>query len=66
MLVRLSEDHKEEHNFPYVWCDDCGKTQPLIFQVMHVDDGGQKVGDLVCLKCKLVLATVHSRLAPST
>jgi ribosomal protein S27E len=41
--------------FPGVWCPTCNKTQPMIFEVIEVNDAA----DIVCNECKSVIATLQ-------
>jgi hypothetical protein len=43
--------------FPLVWCDTCGKTQPIVFDVMQANDkNDHDATDIVCAECKSVIA----------
>jgi hypothetical protein len=49
-------------NMTLVWCDTCGKTRPMIFDVMGADDkNDHDAVDIVCAECKSVVATLHAR-----
>ena len=50
--------------FPRVWCPTCGKTQPMIFDVMKAN-GDHDPADIVCGECKSIIATLHVQSAPS-
>jgi len=48
--------------FPLVWCDACGKAQPMIFDVMQANDkNDHHAADIVCSECKSIIATLHAR-----
>jgi phage terminase large subunit GpA-like protein len=52
-----------EH-FSLVWCDACGKTQPMIFDVMQANDrNDHDAADIICAACKSIIATLHARSA---
>jgi transcription initiation factor TFIIIB Brf1 subunit/transcription initiation factor TFIIB len=44
-----------------IYCENCGKRVPLEIDHMRSDDLNGDViwGDLVCSKCKLVIATLE-------
>ncbi|MEM7133442.1 MAG: hypothetical protein AAF702_44510 [Chloroflexota bacterium] len=45
----------------YVYCDNCEKAQPAIFEPLTSDDLNPKPwGDIVCSVCHLVLATLSA------
>ena len=48
--------------FPRVWCPTCGKTQPMIFDVMKAN-GDHDPADIVCGECKSIIATLHAQSA---
>jgi hypothetical protein len=48
--------------FPLVWCDTCGKTQPMMFDVMQANDkNDHDAADIICGECKSIIATLHAR-----
>jgi len=48
--------------FPLVWCDTCGKTQRIIFDVMRANDkNDHDAADIICSECKSIIATLHAR-----
>src|SRR5262249_53082172 len=50
--------------FPRVWCPSCNKTQPMIFDVMKAKDkNDHDTADIVCGKCKSIMATLHGPIA---
>src|SRR5262245_2494579 len=50
-----------EH-FSLVWCDACGKAQPMIFDVMRANDqNDHDAADIICDECKSIVATLHAR-----
>ena len=50
--------------FPRVWCHACGKTQPMIFDVMKASDkNDHDAADIVCCECKSIIATLHAQSA---
>jgi hypothetical protein len=47
--------------FSLVWCDTCGKTQPMIFDVMQANDkNDHDAADIICSECKSIVATLHA------
>jgi phage terminase large subunit GpA-like protein len=55
-----------EH-FSLVWCDACGKAQPMIFDVMRANDkNDHDAADIICAECKSIIATLHARSAHQT
>jgi hypothetical protein len=55
-----------EH-FTLVWCDNCGKTQPMIFDVIQANDkNDHDAADIICSECKSIIATLHAPSAGST
>jgi hypothetical protein len=47
--------------FPLVWCDTCGKTQPIIFDVMQANEkNDHDAADIICAECKSIIATLHA------
>ena len=52
--------------FPRVWCPTCGKTQPMIFDVMKANDkNDHDAADIVCAECRSIIATLHAPSAYS-
>ena len=52
--------------FPRVWCHTCGKTQPMIFDVMKASDkNDHDAADIVCAECRSIIATLHAQSVPS-
>jgi phage terminase large subunit GpA-like protein len=48
--------------FPLVYCDTCGKTQAMIFDVMQANDkNDHDAADIICAECKSIIATLHAR-----
>ena len=48
--------------FSLVWCDACGKAQPMIFDVMQANNkSDQDAADIICSECKSIIATLHAR-----
>jgi hypothetical protein len=48
--------------FPSVYCDNCRKVRPMIFDVLEVNDkNDHAVADIVCDVCKSIVATLHAR-----
>ena len=46
--------------FPRAWYPACNKTQPMIFDVMKAKDKNDyDAADIVCGKCKSIIATLH-------
>lgn len=47
-------------DFTEIWCDDCECVQPVAPCEMGIDElnPGKSWTDLVCDKCRLVIATV--------
>ena len=47
--------------FPNVFCDNCRKVQPMIFDVLKADEKREHdCADLVCGECKSIIATLHA------
>jgi hypothetical protein len=47
--------------FSLVWCNTCGKTQPMSRNVMRADDKSEHdAADIVCAECKSIIATLHA------
>jgi hypothetical protein len=48
--------------FSLVWCDACGKAQPMIFDVMQANNKDDRdAADIICSECKSIIATLHAR-----
>ena len=50
--------------FSRVWCPNCNKTQPMIFDVKANDKNDHDAADIVCDECKSIIATLHGPSAP--
>jgi hypothetical protein len=47
--------------FPNVFCDNCRKVQPMIFDVLEADEKNtQAAADIVCAECKSIMATLYA------
>jgi uncharacterized protein YlaI len=47
--------------YPLIYCDLCGKTQPLVTDEMSTDRlNDHDAMDLMCGECHLIIATVHA------
>jgi hypothetical protein len=46
--------------FSLVWCDTCGKTQPMIFDV-RANEKDQDAADIICAECESIIATLHAQ-----
>ena len=50
--------------FPFIWCDNCDGIQPVILDELPADYHNERPAlDLVCSRCKVIIATLHSGLA---
>ena len=47
--------------FPNVFCDNCRKVQPMIFDVLEANEKNtQAAADIVCAECKSIMATLYA------
>jgi hypothetical protein len=47
--------------FSLVWCDTCGKAQPIIFDVMQANNkDDHDAADIICSECRSIIATLHA------
>ena len=45
--------------FQNVFCDNCRKVQPMIFDVLEADEKNtREAADIVCAECKSIMATL--------
>ena len=52
----------EFQRYPLIYCSNCGKTRPLLTDEMPADRLNDHAAmDLMCGKCRLVIATLHEQ-----
>jgi hypothetical protein len=58
---RIGGNDRQTAAIPNVFCDNCRKVQPMIFDVLEADEKNtQAAADIVCAECKSIMATLYA------